>query len=74
MLQTKMLFKKESPLKYWKNILPRYVLAPKTALFVDTKLCKNNDDVVVVEVREMIAALPWVIVICMKEQLAIAHQ
>ena len=56
-------------------ISPRYDLAPKTALFVDTKLCKNNDDVVfVVEVREMIAALPWVIVICMKEQLAIAHQ
>lgn len=55
-------------------ISPRYDLAPQTALFVDTKLCKNNDDVVVVEVREMIAALPWVIVICMKEQLAIAHQ
>ena len=50
-----------------KNILPRYDLAPKTALFVDTKLCKNNDDVVVVEVREMIAALPWVIVICMED-------
>ena len=68
MLQTEMLLNIE------KNILTRYDLAPKTALFVDTKLCKNNDDVVVVEVREMIAALPWVIVICMKEQLAIAHQ